>query len=85
MQIDFRLQLATIVITAMAGTALVVSIILLWFSLGGEQQITSMLEIYVAVTAVITAIGILILRTSTIQQPPTTDQPEQQPEQQPAT
>lgn len=81
MKLDFRLQLATIVITALAGTALIVSIILFWFSLGGDPQFTTETGIYIAVTAVITIIGIIILRTSKIEEPtPRTEEPGQQPQ-----
>jgi len=61
MQLSFRLHLAVIVITALAGTACAGSLILLWFSLGGDMQFVTMSEIYVAVTAVITFVGLLIL------------------------
>ncbi len=77
MQLSFRLQLAVIVMTALAGTGCGASLILLWFSLGGDMQFVTMSAIYVAVTAVITFIGLFILRTAK-NEPADSDQPQQE-------
>ena len=61
MQLGFRLQLAVIVMTALAGTGCGASLVLLWFSWGGDVQFVTMSAIYVAVTAVIAFIGLFIL------------------------
>jgi hypothetical protein len=62
MQLSFHLHLAVVVMTALAGTGCAASLILLWFSLGGNMQFVTMSAIYVTVTAVITFIGLFILR-----------------------
>jgi hypothetical protein len=48
--------------TALAGTGCATSLLLLWWSIGGDMQFVTMSAIYVAITAVITFIGLFILR-----------------------
>jgi hypothetical protein len=62
MQLSYTLQMAVVIVTALAGTGFAVSLILLWFSLGGEQQFVTMLFLYTAASGVITAIGLIILK-----------------------
>jgi len=80
MQVSFRVHLLVLVMTALAGTACAGSLILLWFSWGGDVQFVTMSEIYVAVTAVITLIGLLILWTVK-SEPADSDQDQQEQQQ----
>lgn len=77
MQLSLRLQLAVIVMTALAGTGCAASLILLWFSLGGDMQFVTMSAIYAAVTAVIAFIGLFILRIAK-KEPADSDQRQQE-------
>lgn len=56
--------MAVVIVTALGGTGFAVSLLLLWFSLGGEQQFINTSILYTAATGVITLIGVTILKLS---------------------
>jgi hypothetical protein len=62
MQLSYTLQMAVLIVTALAGTGFAVSLVLLWFSLGGEQQFVTTSSLYTAASGVIMAIGLIILK-----------------------
>lgn len=64
MQLSYTLQMAVIIVTALAGTGFAVSLLLLWFSLGGEQQLITSSILYTAATGVITLICSIVLKFS---------------------
>jgi hypothetical protein len=64
MQLSYTLQMAVVIVTALAGTGFSVSILLLWFSLGGEQQFITSSIFYTIATGVITLIGLIVLKSS---------------------
>jgi hypothetical protein len=61
MQPSYTLQMVVVIVTALAGTGFAVSLILLWFSLGGEQQFVTMSLIYTVASGVIMVIGVILL------------------------
>jgi Trk-type K+ transport system membrane component len=74
MQLSYRLQMAVVIVTALGGTGFAVSILLLWFSWGGDPQFVTTSFIYTAASGVVTLIGLLVLKFS---KPPEDESPNQ--------
>lgn len=62
MQLSYTLQMAVVIVTTLAGTGFAVSLVLLWFSLGGEKQFVTMSFLYTAASGMIMAIGLIVLK-----------------------
>jgi hypothetical protein len=75
MQLSYTLQMAVVIVTALGGTGFGVSLLLLWFSLGGEPQFVTNSVFYTAASGVVTLIGLIILKFS---KPPENDSPNQE-------
>jgi uncharacterized membrane protein YfcA len=64
MQLSYTLQMAVVIVTALGGMGFGVSLLLLWFSLGGEQQFVTTSIFYTAISGVVTLIGLIVLKLS---------------------
>lgn len=74
MQLSYMLQMAVVIITALGGTGFTVSLLLLWFSWGGDSQFVTTSFIYTVASAVVTLIGLIVLKVS---KPPEEENPKQ--------
>jgi len=75
MQLSYMLQMAVVIITALGGTGFAVSILLLWFSWGGDPQFVTTSFFYTAASGAVTLIGLIILKFS---KPPEDNNPNQE-------
>ena len=75
MQLSYTLQMAVVIVTALGGTGFAVSLLLLWFSWGGDPQFVTISFIYTAASGVVTLIGLIVLKFS---KPPENDSPSQE-------
>jgi Trk-type K+ transport system membrane component len=75
MQLSYMLQMAVVIITALGGTGFAVSVLLLWFSWGGDPQFVTTSFIYTAASGVVTLIGLIVLKFS---KPPENENPNQE-------
>lgn len=67
MQLSYGFQTAVLVITALAGTAFVLSLLLLFWSATGDssmQEFVNSSIFYTGVSGVVTVVGLLILKLS---------------------
>ena len=64
MQLSYTLQMAVVIVTALGGTGFGVSLLLLWFSWGGEPQFVNTSLFYTAASGVVALIGLIVLKFS---------------------